>query len=70
MSWQTKIVLGPARAVACNACGQSVSVSWAATAATMIPIVVGIIIGGIIPILVGALLSAPLQLFWVPLVPR
>jgi hypothetical protein len=70
MSWKTKIALGPGRDVACRECGKPVSVTWNGTAVAMIPFVIGIFIGGIVPVVIGTLAAIPIQLFWVPLVAR
>ena len=40
------------------------------TAVAMIPFVIAIMIGGVIPVIIGVAAAIPIQIFWVPLVAR
>lgn len=75
-SWR-KMMLGPARSVACVRCGGAVSVKWTSLFA-VIPLLLSIVIGPYMGSLVIAVALAMLggvamfllHLFWVPIAQR
>jgi len=77
MTQRHKSFLGPARSVACQACGKRVSVHWASIF-SIIPLIAGGIgamlvapsAWAAVPLLAGAIGMFALHAYVVPLVPR